>query len=233
MKCLVIIPAYNEEKNIYNVISSLKTTNPDVDVVVVNDGSRDNTHREAVKAGARVIDLSQNLGIGGAVQTGYIYALYKGYDAAIQIDGDGQHDPKDLDKLLRVLSEDKVDMVIGSRFAGESNYTPSIFRKVGISYFSYLVSRICRISYYDTTSGYRVVNKKGIQLFSEYYPTDYPEVETIVLAIKHNLKVKEVLVDMKERQGGKSSITPLRSIYYMIKVTLALLLIPEKRGASM
>jgi glycosyltransferase involved in cell wall biosynthesis len=233
VKCLVIVPAYNEGKNIYNVVTSIRISCPKIDVVVINDGSKDNTQQEALRAGAKVIDLSHNLGIGGAVQTGYIYALYKGYDVAIQIDGDGQHDPRDLIKLIDVLEEEQVDMVIGSRFVGKSNYKPNIFRKLGITYFSLLVSYLCRKSYRDTTSGYRVANKRVIRLFAEYYPTDYPEVETIVLANKQKLKVKEVLVDMKDRQGGKSSITPLRSIYYMFKVTLALLLIPERKEAAM
>lgn len=229
MRCLIIIPAYNEEKNIYNVITSIRNNNVFADVIVVNDGSKDNTYFEAKKAGAEVINLSENLGIGGAVQTGYIYALNKGYDVAVQIDGDGQHDPKDLENLIKRMEESNFDMIIGSRFVEETNYIPSIFRAMGIRYFSKLVSLLCGSDYYDTTSGYRLINKKAIKLFAKYYPKDYPEVETIVYAYKNGLKVKEIGVNMRQRHEGKSSITPIKSAYYMIKVTLSTLIIAQKQ----
>jgi len=230
MNCLAIIPAYNEEKNIYKVVRAIKDNNHEFDVVVVNDGSKDNTELEAKRAGAKVLNLSSNLGIGGAVQTGYLYALYNGYDAAVQIDGDGQHSSKDLDRLAKELNESDADMVIGSRFICESNYKPSIYRKLGIKYFSNLVSFLCNSPYYDTTSGYRMVNKVGISLFANYYPQDYPEVETIIYAVKSGLLVKEISVNMNKRESGKSSITPIRSMYYMSKVTLASLIQPSKKG---
>ncbi|SHI97149.1 hypothetical protein SAMN05444401_1945 [Clostridium amylolyticum] len=226
MKAMVAIPAYNEEKNIFSVVEAVKFHHPEVDVVVINDGSRDNTGREAQRAGAFVINLPQNLGIGGAVQTGYIYAKKKGYDAVIQIDGDGQHNPKDLSKMLEAIEKDKVDMVIGSRFVEKTDYKSSSMRKLGINFFSRFVSFMCKEDFSDTTSGYRAVNKKVIELFARYYPRDYPEVETIVYASKRGVRIKEISVDMNERQGGKSSITPIRSIYYMIKVTCAILLQP-------
>lgn len=226
MKIMVAIPAYNEEKNISGVVKAVKFHHPEIDVVVINDGSRDRTGLEAQRAGAFVINLPQNLGIGGAVQTGYIYAKTKGYDAVIQIDGDGQHDPKDLSRLIDSIAKDEADMVIGSRFVKKTDYESSKMRKLGINFFSKLVSIACRRNFYDTTSGYRAVNKKGIELFSEYYPKDYPEVETIVYASKMGIRIKEISVDMNKRQGGKSSITPLKSIYYMIKVTCAILLQP-------
>lgn len=228
MKCLIIVPAFNEEKNIYNVVTSIKSNNIFADVLVINDCSKDKTYFEARKAGAEVINLSENLGIGGAVQTGYIYALNKNYDVAVQIDGDGQHDPKDLEKLIKQTEENNFDMVIGSRFIEKTNYIPSIFRTMGIRYFSKLVSILCRSNYYDTTSGYRLVNKKGIELFAKYYPQDYPEVEAIVYACKNGLKVKEIGVNMRQRYEGKSSITPIKSIYYMIKVTLSTLRVAYK-----
>lgn len=221
MKCLIIVPAYNEEDNIYNVVQRIRAINPLYDIVVINDGSTDNTYEEAIRAGAKVIDLSCNLGIGGAVQTGYIYAFHNGYDAAVQIDGDGQHDPKDLSRLMDDMNKNKCNMIIGSRFVEDYGYKPGVLRHIGIKYFSKLTSILCGESYYDTTSGYRLVDKKGIRLFAQYYPVDYPEVETIVYAHKHGLKVKEKSVEMSQRQGGKSSITPIKSIYYMIKVTLA------------
>ena len=223
MKTLIIVPAYNEEKSIYNVITSIKFNIPWADVVVINDGSKDNTYLEAKKAGVKVINLIENLGIGGAVQSGYIYALKKEYDIAVQVDGDGQHNPADLNLLLREIEKGNTDMVIGSRFVEETGYKASAFRNIGIKYFSNLVSKLCGKSYYDTTSGYRLVNKKGIELFSSYYPKDYPEVETIVYACKKGLNVKEVKVNMNERESGKSSITPIRAIYYMAKVTMSTL----------
>ncbi|MBM7868761.1 glycosyltransferase involved in cell wall biosynthesis [Clostridium pascui] len=226
MKVMVAIPAYNEEKNIYRVVNSVRCNNPEVDVVVINDGSRDLTEVEAQRAGAFVINLPQNLGIGGAVQTGYIYAERKGYDVVIQVDGDGQHDPKDLSRLIESIEKGEADMVIGSRFAEKTDYVSSKMRWVGINFFSKLVSFVCRRNYFDTTSGYRAVNKKVINIFAGYYPRDYPEVETIVYASKRGVRIKEISVDMKKRQGGKSSITPLKSIYYMIKVTCSILLQP-------
>ncbi|EKQ53632.1 MULTISPECIES: glycosyltransferase family 2 protein [unclassified Clostridium] len=229
MKYLIIVPAYNEAKNIFNVVTSIKNNNIFADVVVINDGSKDNTYSEAKRAGAEVINLSENLGIGGAVQTGYIYALKKGYEVAVQIDGDGQHDPKDLENLIKQMEESNFDMIIGSRFIEKTNYIPSKFRAMGIRYFSKLVSLLCRSNYYDTTSGYRLINKKGISLFAKYYPKDYPEVETIVYACKNDLRVKEISVNMRQRYEGKSSITPIKSIYYMIKVTLSTLIIAKKQ----
>lgn len=226
MKIMVVIPAYNEEKNISGVVKAVKSHHPEVDAVVINDGSRDRTGLEAQGAGAFVINLPQNLGIGGAVQTGYIYAKTKGYDAVIQIDGDGQHNPKDLSRLIDSIAKGEADMVIGSRFVKKTDYESSKMRKLGINFFSKLVSIACRRDFYDTTSGYRAVNKKGIELFSRYYPRDYPEVETIVYASKMGIRIKEISVDMNKRLGGKSSITPLKSIYYMIKVTCSILLQP-------
>lgn len=226
MKIMTVIPAYNEEKNIFRVVKSVKTYHPEVDVVVVNDGSSDNTYSEAKRAGAYVIDLPQNLGIGGAVQTGYLYAYRNDYDAVIQIDGDGQHNPKDLKRLIEVLEKDEADMAIGSRFVKETEYKSSIMRKIGINFFSKFVSLVCGESFYDTTSGYRAVNKRVIELFSRYYPKDYPEVETIVYAAKRGVRIREISVDMEKRQGGRSSITPIKSVYYMIKVTLSIILQP-------
>lgn len=224
MKIMVVIPAYNEEKNIYNVVQSVKNNGLNVDVIVINDGSKDNTSFEAKKAGARVIELPQNVGIGGAVQTGYIYALYNNYDVVVQIDGDGQHNPKDLVKLIDTLEKGEADMVIGSRFVDKTDYKSSAARKIGIKYFSRIVSALIGKDIFDTTSGYRAVNRNVIELFSKYYPADYPEVETIVYASKRGVKIKEVSVDMQERQGGNSSITPIKAVYYMIKVTLAIVL---------
>lgn len=226
MKILTVIPAFNEEKNIKKVIGDIRYHHPGIDILVINDCSTDNTFQQAAAAGAMVINLPQNLGIGGAVQTGYIYAYRKGYDVVIQIDGDGQHDPKDLMKLVKLIQNSEADLVIGSRFLEKTNYQSSFMRGAGIRFFSRFVSLLCGTSFYDTTSGYRAANRKVIGLFSKYYPKDYPEAETIVYASKRGIRVKEIPVDMNQRQGGKSSITPLKSIYYMIKVTFALILQP-------
>lgn len=224
MKILAVIPAYNEEKTIEQVIKDIRYHNPQIDVLVINDGSTDDTYKQARAAGALVISLPQNIGIGGAVQTGYIYAQRNDYDVVIQVDGDGQHDPKDLLKLVALIGDDTADLVIGSRFVEQTDYQSSFMRKVGIRFFSSLVSLVVGTSYTDCTSGYRAANRKVIDLFAAYYPKDYPEVETIVYASNRGARIKEVSVDMNKRQGGKSSITPLKSIYYMIKVTLAVIL---------
>lgn len=222
-RVLAIVPAYNEEASIARVVRSIREAHPAVDIVVVNDGSGDNTSQRAMEAGAIVLDLPVNLGIGGAVQTGYKYARRHGYDIAVQIDGDGQHDPKDLSRLLGVLSSKEADMVIGSRFVTDTGYRPSLGRKVGMKIFSHLVSKIVRQPIRDTTSGYRAVNRRVIELFSREYPTDYPEVEVLVLLYRHRFRVKEVPVTMNHRKSGSSSITPWRSFYYMVKVVLAIL----------
>lgn len=224
MKILVIIPAYNEEHTISSVVSQVKNCGLEIDVLVINDGSTDCTSQKAVQAGAKVIDLPMNVGIGGAVQTGYLYALYNDYDIAVQIDGDGQHNPIYLSKLIQPIIDNKTDMTIGSRFLEETGYTPSFFRNIGIRYFSRLVSSIIHKPILDTTSGFRAINRKTIELFAKYYPSDYPEVETIVYAVSRGIRVKEIPVQMNYRQGGKSSITPFKSIYYMIKVTISVVL---------
>jgi glycosyltransferase involved in cell wall biosynthesis len=226
MKYLIIIPAYNEEKNIYRVVRSIKDYSEKFDIVVINDGSNDDTYQEAKRAGAKVLNLSYNLGIGGAVQTGFLYAYLHNYDAAVQIDGDGQHEIRDLYRLLQGLQKNEGDIIIGSRFVDKTDYNPGVMRRLGIRYFSWIVSLFCRRTYYDPTSGYRLVNRKGIELFKNYYPHDYPEVETIVFAIRNSLTVKEIKVNMQKRKGGCSSITPLRSLYYLVKVTLALIFQP-------
>lgn len=230
MKIMVAIPAYNEEKNIFSVVSTVKGYYSEVDVVVINDGSKDKTESEATRAGAFVINLPENLGIGGAMQTGYIYAGRMGYDAVVQLDGDGQHNPKDLSRLIDSIRMDEADIIIGSRFLEKTAYKSSYMRRIGIEFFSKFVSFVCKRDFFDTTSGYRAVNKKAITLFSVYYPKDYPEVETIVYALNKGFRIKEISVDMEKRQGGESSITPIKSIYYMIKVTCAIMLQPyEKR----
>jgi glycosyltransferase involved in cell wall biosynthesis len=205
------------------VIAEIRAADPGLDVVVVDDGSRDGTAAIAAAAGAVVLRLPFNLGIGGAVQTGYKYALDEGYQIAVQVDGDGQHDPLEIGKLLAPILEGRADMVVGTRFRGEGEYRAPFARRVGIELFARLVSLIVRQRVTDTTSGFRAVNRRGIRLFAVDYPHDYPEVETTVLVFRHRMSMVEVSVRMRERATGRSSITVFRSVYYVVKVTLALL----------
>jgi glycosyltransferase involved in cell wall biosynthesis len=221
-KILVITPAYNEEGSVGKVVDEVRHHLHEVDSLVVNDGSTDLTSLKARTSGAIVLDLPFNLGIGGAMQAGYKYAFEKGYEIAIQVDGDGQHDPKEIPKLLKALGEKEVDMVIGSRFIGDSKFKSSMMRRVGISIFSKVISLIVGQKITDPTSGFRAGNRKAIQLFAFDYPQDYPEPEVLVLLHKCGLEMAEVPIVMNERYAGESSITKIRSIYYMVKVLLAI-----------
>ncbi|MDP4091892.1 MAG: glycosyltransferase family 2 protein [Bacillota bacterium] len=228
-KILVIIPAYNEEKSIHTVIRKLKL-HSDIDILVVDDGSVDMTFKKAALEGVKVVRLPFNLGIGGAMQTGYMYARDNGYDIAIQVDADGQHDPVYLNELIKPLTEKKCDMVIGSRYVAQTAYKSPISRRAGMIFFSWLVHLLTGNTIKDTTSGFRAVNRGIIEYFAENYPTDYPEVDVLVRLHKKSFKMCEIPVEMKERQGGKSSITPLKSLYYMIKVSLALFINSLRSG---
>jgi glycosyltransferase involved in cell wall biosynthesis len=222
LKRLAIVPAFNEEASVGRVIDELRAFDPGFDIVVVDDGSTDRTAGVAADRGAHVIRLPFNLGIGGAVQTGYRFAFEQGFDLAVQVDGDGQHDPAQLPKILGPVLNGDADMVVGSRFAGGGAYRSTAARRVGIRIFASVVSAVVRQRVTDTTSGFRAVNRKGIALFAADYPHDYPEVEATVMCVKHKLRLTEVPVEMRERSGGRSSITALRSIYYMTKVLLAI-----------
>lgn len=238
MRRLAIIPAFNEAGAVGAVIRGIRDAQPDVAIVVVDDGSTDSTAAVAAEAGATVLRLPFNLGIGGAVQTGYKYAWDNGFDAAIQIDADGQHPPTEMHKVLDPLLRGEADMVIGTRFLGEGGFKSSAVRRIGIAMFARLVSLIIRERVTDTTSGFRAVNRKGIALFESDYPQDYPEVETQALAHRHGLRLLEVPVVMRERQAGESSIKVWGSFLYVVKVTLALVIgifraprpLPEEGG---
>ena len=220
---LVIIPAYNEERSVGRVVEEVKKHLPRVDILVVNDGSSDLTSVKALASGAIVLDLPFNLGIGGAMQAGYKYAYEKGYEVAVQVDADGQHESKEIRKLLDGLDEGEVDMVIGSRFLGDSEFKSSLMRRVGISLFSTVISTIAKQKITDPTSGFRAADRKAIQLFALNYPQDYPEPEAVVLLHQCRLKMGEVSVGMNRRYSGESSITKVRSVYYMVKVLLAII----------
>jgi glycosyltransferase involved in cell wall biosynthesis len=219
---IAIVPALNEAGNIGRVVDELRAFDPGLDVVVVSDGSVDRTAEVAGEHGAYVVRLPFNLGIGGAVQTGFRYAWENGYQLAVRCDGDGQHDPSELPKVLAPVLADEADICVGSRFAGDQSYRSSAVRRVGIRLLALAVSAIAHQRVTDTTSGFQALNRKALALFAADYPHDYPEVEGMVMTIKHRLRLQEVPVRMREREHGRSSITALRSIYYMAKVLLAL-----------
>ena len=219
---LVIVPAFNEQDSVGGVIEEIRRFDTKLEIIVVDDGSDDRTAEVARAHGVHVVSLPFNLGIGAAVQTGFRYALANGFDLAVQIDADGQHVPSELPKLFAPLEAGEADLVIGSRFAGERAFRSSFTRRIGIRLFALTVSAIARRRLTDTTSGFRAVNRRGIALFAADYPHDYPEVEAIVMVIKHRLRFEEVPVRMRERSAGHSSITALRSLYYIVKVLLAL-----------
>jgi len=233
MRTLAIIPAYNEAGSIAKVIQAIKQHQPDMDIVVVNDGSTDDTSLAASRTGlARIIDLPVNLGIGGAVQTGYLYADRQGYDIAVQIDGDGQHDPAELPKILEPVRQGAAECCIGSRFVEHKGYRSTRARRAGIQFFSWMIRGMTGRRMTDPTSGFRAVGKNGIRLFASYYPDDYPEVEAIVLLLRQGYKVMETPVKMKERAAGQSSITPVKSLYYMVKVSLAVVMTRLREGGK-
>lgn len=223
-KVLIIIPAYNEAENIVHVVKHMMKQAPQYDYLVVNDGSTDDTLNLCRREGFLHLDLSINMGIGGAVQAGYIYAWKNGYDIAVQMDGDGQHDIAYLEKLLEPIRQGEADVAIGSRFLQKEGFQSSASRRAGINILSFLIWITTGKRIKDVTSGYRAVNRRFIEIYSKEYPMDYPEPEAIVAAIMHFGRVKEIPVQMRAREGGTSSITFKKSIYYMIKVTLAILI---------
>jgi glycosyltransferase involved in cell wall biosynthesis len=223
---LAIVPAYNEEASVGFVVDELHEHAPDFDVLVVDDGSTDATSRAARDAGAAVLRMPFNLGIGGTVQAGYQYALERDYDVAVQVDGDGQHEAGEVFTLLEHLrSNPDVDMVTGSRFLSidEDSHRSTRSRRLGIAIFSRVLSLVTGQPVTDPTSGFRMTNRRGIALFARDYPHDYPEVEAVLMIHAHRLRSAEVPVSMRPRTTGVSSINASRSVYYMIKVLLAVL----------
>lgn len=232
-KILLIIPAYNEEKNILKTYQTIQDYNKknktNYDVIVINDGSKDKTEDVLVENKIPHIRLLSNLGIGGAVQTGYKYAERNGYDIAIQYDGDGQHDVSYVENLIEPILNEEMDMVIGSRFIdkAESEFKSSFARRLGIRLISFFIKIKTGTKIYDTTSGFRAVGKKGIASFSKIYPSEYPEPISTVYVLSKNYKIMEIPVSMNERTEGKSSIHTWKSIYYMINVLLTILLMKK------
>lgn len=223
MRTLVIIPAYNEEGAILDTIRNLKKNNEEVDYIIIDDCSKDDTLKICKENNLNVIHLPVNLGIGGAVQTGYKYAYENNYDIAIQMDADGQHDAKYISALIQKV-EEGYDLVIGSRFIEKQGFQSTFVRRMGINLYSFIIKLFTKKVIKDTTSGYRAVNSKIIKMFARNYPVDYPEPETNAYIAKNNFKIVELPMEMKTRDTGSSSITPIKSIYYAAKVGLAVML---------
>lgn len=224
-RVLIIIPAYNEEAALQKLIHEVRSLAPGCDMVVINDGSGDHTGQVAEKSNCPVINLPVNLGIGGAMQTGFKYAVREGYDVAVQLDGDGQHDPSQLMLIIEPVTKEELDMCIGSRFLSHQGGFQSTFsRRVGIHFFCHLLSLLTRLPITDPTSGFRALSRPVFSAFAEYYPVDFPEPEAIMIAKRLGSKIAEVPVKMRERQGGISSIRYWKTLYYMVKVTAAILI---------
>lgn len=221
-KVLVIIPCYNEAANLERVVASLRAAAPQADYLIVNDCSTDSSADVCRKNGFPYVDLPVNLGIGGSVQTGYLYAREHGYDATVQLDGDGQHDPAYLADVLKPVLEGELDMCVGSRFITKEGFQTSFARRVGINILSGMIRVLCGVRVRDTTSGFRACGKRLTAFFAEHYAQDYPEPEAILTAVLNGFRVGEVPVVMAQRMGGKSSISALKSAYYMVKVCVAL-----------
>ena len=223
LRTLIIIPCYNERETIASLYREIceKTI---YDAIVINDCSTDDSRAVMLREGIPYLDLPLNLGIGGAVQTGYRYALCKGYDIAVQVDGDGQHDPGQIELLIAPIVQKEADLVIGSRYIGKTGFQSSAMRRAGIKFFKFLIYILSGKVITDATSGFRAANRKTMQLFDIHYASDYPEPESNMLALKNKLKVCEIPVTMRERQGGKSSIKALQPIYYMLKVSLGIMI---------
>jgi glycosyltransferase involved in cell wall biosynthesis len=227
---LAVVPAFNESATIVTVVEALRKYAPRFDTLVIDDGSSDETDVLAFGAGAKVLKLPFNVGIGGAVQTGFVYACEHGYDFVAQVDGDGQHDSMELERLTDVMEEEAVDMVCGSRFMTDDHRYPApISRRAGIHVFAFLLSRIVGMRVSDPTSGFRLYNRRAIELFARDYPHDYPEVEAVLILHRHRLRMREIPVRMYTRGGGISSISTGKSAYYMFKVLLALFISLARR----
>ena len=224
MKKLVIIPAYNEAGNIVKTVTDVVENAPGFDYVIINDCSKDNTLEICREHGFRVIDLPCNMGIGGGVQTGYLYAKRHGYDIAVQFDGDGQHNASYLEQMAEKLEREQLDMLIGSRYIAKKGFQSSGARRAGIKYFTGLIKLVNGKKITDPTSGMRMVSRDIICQFAEDYPKDYPEPESVVTILKQKKHVEEIAVEMNAREEGTSSISMYNAVYYMIKVSLAILI---------
>jgi len=228
-RTLVIIPAYNEESNLAGIIKEVRKKAPWVDIMVVDDGSKDDTAKIARELGVAVVTHSFNLGIGGAVQTGFKIARMWNYDVTVQIDGDGQHDPAFIGRLVKPIVEENVDISVGSRFLKNKKATGSFIRHVGIHFFSRLTTLITGARITDCSSGFRALNRSAIELFSDEYPVDFPDAEALIIARRAGLRIGEVPVPFRPRRGGKSSLYFWRFLWYPIKEGFSILMLLTKR----
>jgi glycosyltransferase involved in cell wall biosynthesis len=233
LRRVAVVPAYNEEGSIGGVIDELRAVDPELEIIVIDDGSADGTVEVAAARGVRVLKLPFNLGIGGAVQAGYRLAHEEGFELALRVDGDGQHDASQFSVLAGPVLGGHADIAVGSRFIAAKGYRSSRSRRFAIRILSWTVTLIVGGRVTDPTSGFQVTNRRAISLFAAYYPHDYPEVEATVLAAKAGLRRAEVPVQMRERSAGRSSIGAVRSVYYMVKVMLALLVSVFRRAPEL
>jgi len=232
-KTLVIVPIHNEEENIAGVIREIQTKAANCDILVVNDASSDDGSRVSRKLGVPVLDLPINLGIGGAVQTGFMFARMKDYDIVVQVDGDGQHDPSFIPNLIAPITSGQADISIGSRRLYNNNPSPSITRLVGIRFFSWMTSTLTSASISDCSSGFRALNHRAFTLFSNEYPTDFPDAEALISAHRAGLRICEVPAKFRQRDRGKSSLRPLRLVYYPFKESFSILVkLTTKKGVT-
>lgn len=225
-RILAVVPAHNEGGRIGRVVSEIREKVPGVDIVVIDDASEDGTALEAAAEGCRVVSLPTNLGIGGAVQAGFKYADHEGYDIVVQVDGDGQHEPELLGQLVEPIIQGEADMVIGSRYipgAEDRDYETPFARRVGITLFSWVATVITGQRVTDVTSGFRAINRRILKYYANNYPADFPDAEATILVHYLGCRIKEIPVRMRRRPGGKSSTTPLKSVYYPFKVVIAIL----------
>lgn len=228
VRVLIIVPAYNESENLSSTLDELKSSVP-FDILVVDDGSRDNTSEVSKQRGVAVVRLPFNLGIGGAVQTGFKYAVRRNYDVAVQVDADGQHSASTVSKLVSFLLTGRADIVIGSRYLGRASVKTPLLRDVGIRYFSWLTSKIVGHRITDCTSGFRAINRRALNYFSEHYPIDFPDAEALILAHRNGLTLAELPAQFRRRRKGKSSLRRLKFVYYPIKETISVLIVLAKR----
>jgi len=236
MRTLLIVPAWNEAESLPPLLNELRERYPQYDVLVVNDGSSDRTSQVAQTSGARVIELSFNLGIGGAEQAGFIYAQRYGYQVVVRLDADGQHPPQEVETLVWALFDSGADVVIGSRFLEKNSFRSSWLRRVGIRWLALLSTLLTRQKVTDSTSGFRAYRRDAFEFLARFSPQDYPEPEGVVLLVRNGFRIKEVPIAMHKRQTGRSSIRGARTVYYMVKVTLALLIAalrkPVRKGPA-
>ena len=228
VRVLVIIPAYNEEKNLVSILEEIRANAPFADILVVDDSSVDRTSSVARENKVKTLRLPFNLGIGGAVQTGFKYAIRNNYDVAVQVDADGQHDTSFLYDLVDLLLMNKADIIIGSRYIEGNPVSVSFVRDIGIRYFSWLTSKVIGQKITDCTSGYRAINRKALEYFSNNYPVDFPDAEALILAHRNGLRIAETQVKFRKRMNGKSSLHTFRFLYYPLKETLSVLKILTK-----